>query len=236
MEGPKSEQTERLFSSIAPTYDKLNHWLSMGVDRTWRRRSLKRIVDRSRPQRILDVACGTGDYSIAIAQHAHPDTKVLGFDLTEAMLEVMREKVDRLGLAHQITTQQGNCERMPFADNSFDCVTIAFGIRNFEHREEALQEIRRVLVPGGRLVILELSMPTIPLLRQAYQLYFTRLLPMVGGWVSGDKAAYRYLPASVLHFPNKKEWMATMKRCGYDPVRHKAFTFGICRMYEGSLA
>lgn len=233
MQGPRIRDTERLFNSIAPTYDSLNHWLSLGVDKSWRRRSLRWIVDPSVPQQILDIACGTGDYSIAIARRAHPDTVVTGVDLTEAMLQVMRSKVEKAGLSGRIVAEQGNAEAMRFADNRFDRATIAFGIRNFEHREQALREILRVLKPGGRLVILELSVPTNPLLRWCYNLYFTRLLPAIGGMVSGDKAAYRYLPASVLSFPNKREWMETMRRCGFHNVSHRAYTLGICRLYIG---
>ena len=233
MQGPRIRDTERLFNSIAPTYDSLNHWLSLGVDKSWRRRSLRWIVDPSVPQQILDIACGTGDYSFAIARRAHPDTVVTGVDLTEAMLQVMRSKVEKAGLSGRIVAEQGNAEAMRFADNRFDRATIAFGIRNFEHREQALREILRVLKPGGRLVILELSVPTNPLLRWCYNLYFTRLLPAIGGMVSGDKAAYRYLPASVLSFPNKREWMETMRRCGFHNVSHRAYTLGICRLYIG---
>ena len=184
MQGPKTESTELLFNSIAPTYDRLNHLLSLGIDHTWRRRSLRWIVNRSQPQQILDIACGTGDYSIAIARHAHPDTQVLGIDLTEGMLQVMRHKVDEQGLADRISCEQGNSEQMRFADDSFDRATIAFGIRNFEHREQALREILRVLRPGGRLVILELSLPANPLIRWCYNFYFTQVLPRIGGWLS----------------------------------------------------
>ena len=233
MQGPRTRDTERLFNSIAPTYDSLNHWLSLGVDKSWRRRSLRWIVAPSTPQQILDIACGTGDYSIAIARRAHPGTVVTGVDLTEAMLQVMRSKVEKAGLSGRIVAEQGNAEAMRFADNRFDRATIAFGIRNFEHREQALRELLRVLKPGGRLVILELSVPSNPLLRWCYNLYFTRLLPAIGGMVSGDKAAYRYLPASVLSFPNKREWMETMCRCGFRNVSHRAYTLGICRLYIG---
>ncbi len=228
-----AQNIEQLFNTIAPTYDSLNHWLSLGVDKIWRRRSLRYFVDKRQAQHILDIACGTGDFSIAIAQHAHPDSFVQGLDLTEGMLEVMQQKIAQKGLAHCIAAEQGNSEQMRFADSSFDCATIAFGIRNFEHRERALQEILRVLKPGGQLVILELSVPASPLLQWCYKLYFTRLLPLIGGMISGDKAAYRYLPASVIAFPNKKEWIATMGRCGYSNVCHKAFSLGICRMYIG---
>lgn len=276
--GPQAEKIRTLFNTIAGDYDRLNHWLSLGIDRTWRKRALKDILpecgseergesgrldadssakaDASRPYAVLDVACGTGDFSLEIARrcvrHSLPCT-ITGLDLSEGMLAVMREKVARAGFLEgasgseasdskafrsgdigvTISVLQGNSEAMPFDDGSFDCVTIAFGIRNFEHREQALQEILRVLKPGGRLVILELSVPATPVLRWCYNLYFTHILPWIGGWISGDKAAYRYLPASVLKFPGKEEWMQTMRSCGYTEVRHKAYTLGICRQYVG---
>lgn len=230
---PDSRKIQSLFDSIAGDYDKLNHLLSLGIDRTWRRRSLKWITDGDSPRKILDIACGTGDFSIEIARHSDAATSVTGIDLSEGMLGVMDRKVRDAGLSGKISAAQGNCEEMDFEDCSFDRATIAFGIRNFENREKALREILRVLKPGGRLVILELSVPSNPVLRWFYCLYFTKVLPWIGGLVSGDKAAYRYLPASVLRFPPKDEWMATMRGCGYGNVNHKAFTFGICRMYTG---
>lgn len=223
---------EALFDSIAKDYDKLNHILSLGVDRTWRRRALKWIVGEN-TRSVLDIACGTGDFSIEIARRSDASTSVTGIDLSEGMLEVMRQKVVAAGLSGRISAEQGNGEWMRFSDDAFDRVTIAFGIRNFENREKALREILRVLRPGGKLVILELSVPSNPVLKNCYCLYFTKLLPIVGGFVSGDKAAYRYLPASVLKFPGKKEWMATMEGCGFRNVIHRAFTFGICRLYVG---
>lgn len=232
MKGPKTEKIRDLFNSIAEDYDKLNHILSLGVDRTWRKRAIKCIAE-DKPQRILDIACGTGDFSLEIARRTNPETMIVGLDLSEGMLEVMDRKVAEAGLSGRISTRQGNSEAMDFADDLFDRVTIAFGIRNFENRETALKEILRILKPGGRLVILELSVPSNTVLRWFYNLYFTKVLPWIGGAVSGDKAAYSYLPASVIQFPGKEEWMATMSSCGYKEVRHKAFTFGICRMYTG---
>ena len=223
-----------MFNSIADDYDRLNHILSLGIDRSWRRRALKQIVTPAAPQKILDVACGTGDFSIAIAKAAHIHSRITGADLSDGMLEVMQGKVAREGLQKQISTMQCNCEDMPFEDGAFDRVTIAFGIRNFEHREAALREFARVLKPGGRLVILELSIPSQPFLRKVYNFYFTKILPLIGGLVSGNKGAYRYLPASVLRFPGPEEWMSTMNACGFSSVTHKAFTFGICRMYTGT--
>lgn len=233
MTGPKKENVEQMFDSIAKDYDRLNHIMSLDIDKTWRYRALRQIVEKGKKQEILDIACGTGDFSIAIARKSDHGTMIHGLDLSAGMLEVMRQKVEKLGLQDRITAQQGDCEKMGFADDSFDRVTIAFGIRNFEHREAALKEILRVLRPGGKLVILELSVPSNPVIRWFYKLYFTRILPLIGGGISGDKSAYNYLPASVLRFPGKKEWIATMQSCGYSKVLHKAFTLGICRMYVG---
>lgn len=221
------------FDTIASDYDRLNHLLSLGIDKTWRKRALKEIVEPDKPQQILDVACGTGDFSIVIAKKANPDTLVTGVDLSEGMLKVMEGKVNAASLDSRIKMEQGNCEKMRFPDESFDRVTVAFGIRNVVHRQEALKEMLRVLKPGGRLVILELSVPSNPVIRWFYKIYFTHILPLIGGCISGDKAAYRYLPASVLKFPGKQEWMATMTSCGFRCVRHKSFTLGICRMYVG---
>lgn len=233
MDGPKAGKIEQMFDSIAGDYDRLNHLMSLGIDRCWRRRAIRQVVEKDHPQTILDAACGTGDFAIAIAKAANPLTLVTGVDLSENMLAVMRQKVAGNNLEGQIITKQGNCESLPWPDSSFDCVTIAFGIRNFEHRELALKEFLRVLRPGGRLVILELSLPSNSIIRRLYNLYFTRILPGIGGRISGDKAAYNYLPASVLKFPGRRQWTSTMQDCGYNNVSHKAFTLGICRMYTG---
>ena len=230
---PQKEKIQQMFDGIAPDYDRLNHLMSLGVDRCWRRRALREIVTPGAPQQILDIACGTGDFSLAIARRMHPDSRITGLDLSEGMLAVMRQKVQKAGLDGRIACEQGDSEAMRFPDGSFDCVTIAFGIRNFAHREAALQEILRVLKRSGRLVILELSVPENKLLRWAYNLYFMHFVPWIGGLISGDKAAYKYLPASVQAFPGRREWTATMVRCGYANVRHRAFTFGLCRMYVG---
>ena len=234
MEGQQTQKVGQMFDAIAPDYDRLNHLLSLGTDRSWRRRALKQVVAPSVPQKILDAACGTGDFSIAIAKAAHIHSRITGADLSEGMLEIMRKKTAREGLQKQISTIKCNCESLPFDDGTFDRVTIAFGIRNFEHRESALKEFARVLKPGGKLVILELSVPSKPGLRRLYNFYFTKMLPLIGGLVSGNKGAYRYLPASVINFPGPERWMATMASCGYRGITHKAFTFGICRMYTGT--
>ena len=230
---PQKEKIQQMFDGIAPDYDRLNHLMSLGVDRSWRRRALREIVTPERPQALLDIACGTGDFALAQARRMHADSRITGLDLSEGMLAVMREKVEKAGLAGRISCEQGDCEQMRFAEGSFDCATIAFGIRNFAHREAALREILRVLKPGGRLVILELSVPENRFLRWGYNLYFKHFVPWIGGRISGDRAAYTYLPASVQAFPGRREWTATMAGCGYAQVRHKAFTLGLCRMYVG---
>ena len=230
---PRKDQIQQMFDGIAPDYDRLNHLMSLGADRSWRRRALREIVTPGTPQQILDLACGTGDFSLAIARKMHPDSRITGLDLSGGMLAIMREKVARAGLRDRISCKQGDSEAMPFTDGAFDVVTIAFGIRNFEHREAALSEILRVLKPGGRLVILELSVPEGRFFRWFYNLYFKHFVPWIGGRISGDRAAYEYLPASVQAFPGRREWTGTMARCGFTQVRHRAFTFGICRMYIG---
>lgn len=221
-----------MFDSISGDYDKLNHIMSLDVDRTWRKRALKRIVDTAGPLSVLDLACGTGDFSVAIAERLESG-HVTGVDLSEGMLKVMEEKVAREGLGSKVSAELGDGEDLHFPDASFDRVTIAFGIRNFEDKAKGLRETLRVLKPGGRLVILELSRPENAVVRWFYDLYFLHVMPAIGGSVSGDKAAYKYLPASVVKFPSKDEFMAMMREAGFGNVSHKAFTFGICRMFIG---
>lgn len=229
---PAKEKIESMFDSIAGDYDKLNHIMSLDVDKSWRKRALKEIVDGSGPLEVLDLACGTGDFSITIAK-ASDEVKVTGVDLSEGMLAVMADKVERQGLGGRIFFEQGDGENLRFTDGTFDRVTIAFGIRNFEDRLKGLREMFRVLKPGGRLVLLELSRPENKVIRWLYDIYFLHIMPVIGGKVSGDKAAYAYLPASVKTFPGKKEFSAMMAQAGFKNVRHKAFSLGICRMYTG---
>lgn len=234
MQEKHSQKIERMFDSIAADYDRLNHLMSLGIDRSWRRKALKQIVVPGQVLRVLDAACGTGDFSIAIARKAESGSRVTGVDLSEKMLAVMQEKLSKEGLQDRIRTFKGNCEELPFPEDSFDRVTIAFGIRNVEKREVALKEFLRVLKPGGKLVILELSEPSAPLLRRIYNVYFDHILPFVGGTISGDRVSYRYLPASVHRFPGPERWMGLMGFCGFKQVTHKAFSAGICRMYTGT--
>lgn len=229
---PKKEKVREMFDNIAPSYDKLNHVLSMNVDKLWRRHALREIVDGS-AQRILDVACGTGDSTISIAKAAGAGSEVIGADISEGMMALVEGKAAKAGVGDCIRLQVADGEDLPYEDGGFDRVTCAFGIRNFEHKEKGLSEFRRVLKPGGKAVILELSVPQNRVVRWAYDLYFTRLLPRIGGAVSGDKAAYRYLPASVHQFPAPQAFCRMMEDAGFSRVRCRTFTFGLCRMFVG---
>lgn len=221
-----------MFDGIAPSYDKLNHLMSLNVDKRWRKRALKEVVDGS-VQQILDVACGTGDSTIAIAKAANPGSRVTGVDISEGMMALLMEKAAHEGVHDRIRLKVADGENLPFEDGSFHRVTCAFGIRNFEHKEKGLQEFLRVLKPGGKAVILELSVPENRFVRRCYDLYFLHLLPWIGGRVSGNKEAYRYLPASVHAFPAPSAFSAMMEAAGFRKVRSRAFTFGLCRLYVG---
>jgi demethylmenaquinone methyltransferase/2-methoxy-6-polyprenyl-1,4-benzoquinol methylase len=229
---PKKEKVQQMFDNIAPTYDQLNHIMSLSVDKLWRRHALKEIVDGT-PQRILDVACGTGDSTISIARAAAEGTKVTGADISEGMMALVMEKVRKAGVGDRIDLQVADGEALPYGEGTFDRVTCAFGIRNFEHKEKGLAEFRRVLKPGGKAVILELSVPQNRVIRWVYDLYFLHILPWVGGSISGDKAAYKYLPASVHNFPAPNDFCAMMEAAGFRSVRCKTFTLGLCRMFVG---
>lgn len=221
-----------MFDSIAKDYDSLNHIMSLSIDKIWRKKAIRKIKDAGDSPWVLDVACGTGDFSIAIAK-AIGNGKVIGVDISKEMLEVMRRKVLKNNLESIISQEVGDGENLRFPEDSFDRVVNAFGIRNFEDRDKGLREALRVLRPGGRLVILELSRPQNKIIRWFYDLYFLNILPKIGGKVSGDKKAYMYLPASVKAFPSKKEFMEQMRKAGFVNITHRALTFGICRMYCG---
>ncbi len=227
----KKEKIKSLFDNIAPDYDKLNHILSLNIDKGWRRKAVKEIADSAKPLTVLDVACGTGDFTIEIARKAAEGSSIIGIDLSEGMMKVGREKLKAAGI--DATLEYGDCEALTYPGSSFDRVSVGFGVRNFEHLEIGLKEMYRVLKPGGKLVILELSVPSNPVIRWCYKLYFLKILPAIGGWVSGNRGAYKYLPASVLHFPAPDKFIPMLKEAGFGDVRHKAFTLGICRMYVG---
>lgn len=227
----KKEGIRKLFDNIAPDYDKLNHILSLNIDKGWRRKAVRELIDTSIPLEILDVACGTGDFTIEIAQNAPAGSKVTGIDLSEGMMKIGREKIQAAGV--DAVMVQGDCEELPYPDNTFHRISVGFGVRNFEHLQIGLDQMHRVLVPGGKLVILELSVPSNSFIRWCYKLYFLKILPAIGGWISGDRGAYEYLPASVLKFPLPDKFIPMLHKAGFEKVTHRGLTFGICRMYIG---
>ena len=229
---PKKEKIQQMFDEIAPSYDKLNHIMSLDVDKLWRRHALKEIVDGT-PQQILDVACGTGDSTIVTAKAAAPGSHVIGADISEGMMALVMDKARAAGVEDRVSLQVADGENLPFEEASFHRVTCAFGIRNFEHKELGLKEFYRVLKPGGKAVILELSVPRNRVLCWLYDLYFLHILPWIGGRISGDKAAYQYLPASVHAFPAPEVFQQMIRDAGFSQVHHRSFSQGLCRMYVG---
>lgn len=225
----KKEKIKGLFDSIAPDYDRLNHILSLNIDKRWRNRAVSELIDTNLSLKVLDVACGTGDFTIEIARKAAQGSKVIGVDLSEGMMKIGREKIAAAGV--QAVMEYGDCEALDYADGSFDRVSAGFGVRNFENLDKGLREMCRVLKTRGKIVILELSIPTNPLIRWCYKLYFLKILPAIGGWFSGNRGAYTYLPSSVLRFPSPDNFAAMMTEAGFADVHHRSLTLGICRMY-----
>lgn len=226
----KKEKVQEMFNGIASKYDLLNHLLSMGIDKSWRRKAMREL-ERRRRDVVLDIACGTGDFSIEALRHGVG--RVVGADISENMLAVAREKARVRGLEDRLEFRYGDSENLDFGDGTFDAVTVAFGVRNFEHLERGLSEMCRVLRPGGKVVILEFSIPDRFPMKQLYRFYFKQILPRVGGLVSGDRKAYEYLPASVFAFPQGKRFLEIMRSCGYRNVTQQRLTFGIASLYTG---
>lgn len=218
-----------MFDNIAPTYDRLNHILSFSIDRLWRRRVV-RIVRRLTPERIMDLATGTGDLAIEMAQRI-PKARIMGVDLSENMLEVAAAKVRRLGLDDHIALYQGDAEALDVADGVLDVVTVAFGVRNFADVERGLSEIWRSLRSGGHIVILEFSTPRNFLVRKAYKFYSERIMKPVGGMVSKDRQAYDYLPDSIAEFSSPEQVLALMERVGFRECHRRSQSFGIAQIY-----
>lgn len=229
-EGSKKEQVAEMFDNISERYDLLNHLLSLSIDKGWRKKVVK-LVSAKKPKLLLDVATGTADLAIAL-EKSHPE-KITGIDISAGMLEVGRKKVAAKGLSQMITLQQADSENLPFEDNTFDAITVAFGVRNFENLEKGLSEMYRVLKPGGHLLVLEFSQPQGFPMKQLYSFYFKNILPTIGKMVSKDSRAYTYLPESVQAFPHGKAFMDIMEKCGYKKGVRIPLTFGIASIYEG---
>lgn len=229
--GEKHEQVEEMFDHIAPTYDVLNHTLSLGTDRGWRRKAMD-ALGKYHPRHVLDVATGTGDFAILAARRLGTEgLHITGVDISEGMMQVGREKVRQLGLEHVISFRREDCTQLSFDDASFDAVTVAYGVRNFQHLDAGLREMCRVLRPGGHLLVVELASPPHFPMKQLFWLYSHVWMPLVGRLVSKDDHAYRYLPATMEAFPQGEVMEGILLRAGFRSVEWKRFTFGICTMY-----
>jgi demethylmenaquinone methyltransferase / 2-methoxy-6-polyprenyl-1,4-benzoquinol methylase len=226
----KKQQVARMFDNISGRYDLLNHLLSLGIDKAWRKQAI-RLLKPLQPKLLLDVATGTGDFALQ-AMELQP-TKIIGVDISEGMLEMGRKKIERLGKTGVIELRTRDSENLGFEENKFDAVTVAFGVRNFENLEKGLQEIFRVLRPGGMLVVLEFSKPRSFPFRQLYNFYFKFVLPKIGSLISKDKSAYTYLPESVQAFPDGEAFMTILKKVGFKDTACRSLTFGISSIYTG---
>lgn len=220
-----------MFDNIAPTYDRLNHTLSLSIDRLWRRRTV-RMVAKDSPKSILDMATGTGDLALMMARHI-PQANITGIDLSDGMLEVAREKVARERLSERVTFQAGDAEHINIEDEMFDAATVAFGVRNFGDIKRGLEEMARTLRHNGKIFVLEFSTPCNRFIRWAYGIYSHKILPRIGGAISHDRAAYEYLPDSVEEFPAPERFMEIMRQAGFSECRSRSLTFGIAHIYIG---
>ena len=221
----KGKLVEEMFDNIAPAYDKLNHRLSWNIDKSWRNQAIQ-ALQPYHPQVMLDIATGTGDFAILATKMLKPQ-KLIGADISEGMMKIGKQKVAEQKLDHVISFMKEDCMNLSFADNTFDAITAAFGIRNFEHLDKGLSEMHRVLKKGGHLSIVELTFP----MRQLFKIYSHTFLPFYGKLVSKDKSAYNYLTASIEAFPQGEKMMEIFKKAGFDDMRFKRLTFGICTMY-----
>lgn len=235
--GEKHEQVEVMFDRIAPTYDMLNHTLSLGIDRGWRRKAID-ALGKHRPRTLLDIATGTGDFAILAAQrmcgnqgHFDAPVHIIGADISEGMMQVGRHKVAHMGLEEIITFRKEDCLNLSFADGTFDAVTVAYGVRNFQNLDAGLRETYRVLKEGGHLLIVELTTPPHFPMKQLFWLYSHVWMPLVGRLISKDRQAYKYLPATMEVFPQGEVMEGILRKAGFRSVEWKRFTFGICTMY-----
>ena len=228
-EGEKTKQVEAMFDNIAPTYDQLNHRLSWNIDRGWRKKAIKALAPY-KPQMMLDIATGTGDFAILAAQMLHPK-KLIGADISEGMMAVGRQKVEQLGLADVISFEHEDCLALSYADESFDAVTAAFGIRNFQNLEQGLSEMCRVLRKGGHLSIAELTTPVAFPMKQLFHVYSHTVLPLYGRLISHDKSAYSYLTATIEAFPQGELMVDILQKVGFSKASFRRLTFGICTLY-----
>lgn len=224
----KKEQVAEMFDNIAPKYDFLNQLLSLGIHKGWRRKAVD-LLKAKHPKTILDIATGTGDFAIE-AMKLNPD-KIMGVDISKGMLELGVEKIKKLGLQNKIELKLGDSENLPFEDNSFDAITVGFGVRNFENLEKGIADIYRVLKTGGEVSILEFSKPQNFPIKQVYNFYFRYITPFIGKLFSNDNAAYTYLPESVNAFPAGEEFLIKLREAGFKESKDIPVTFGIASIY-----
>ena len=225
----KKKQVENMFDKIAFRYDFLNRFLSAGIDVSWRKKAIRELLPLQ-PKSVLDVATGTGDFAITSYKILKPE-KITGIDISEGMLDIGRKKIVKLGLENHIQLLNGDSEAIFFKDGSFDAVTVAFGVRNFENLEKGLSEIYRVLKPGGRLVVLEFSKPSLPVVKNLYNFYMKFITPNVGKLISKNNDAYQYLNDSVQKFPEKETFTNILNQLGYRHSFYKTLSLGICTIY-----
>lgn len=228
----KKEQVADMFNNISKTYDFLNHFLSFGIDIIWRKKAIKSLK-KYNPQILLDVATGTGDFALEAIKTLKPQ-KVIGVDISAGMLEVAKEKIKVQKLEKTFKVQLGDSEQLPFDDESFDAVTVAFGVRNFENLKNGLAEIQRVLKPNGKAIILEFSNPKSFPIKQVYSFYSKTFIPTMGKLFSKDSSAYSYLPESVIQFPDGQRFADLMMEVGFAETIIRPQTFGICTIYEST--
>ena len=228
-EEKKSVQVEKMFDNIAPSYDRLNHTLSWNIDKRWRRKAIEWLTP-FRPQRMMDVATGTGDFAIQACRLLQP-AELIGTDISEGMMNVGREKVRQAGLERRISFAKEDCTALSFPDKRFDAITVAFGVRNFEGLDKGLSEMHRVLDDNGHLVILELSEPERFPMKQLYGIYSKVVIPTLGKLFSKDRSAYTYLPQSIKAFPQGEVMQQIIRSAGFSEVSFKRLTLGICTLY-----
>ena len=227
----KKEQVAHMFNNIAPQYDFLNRFLSAGIDISWRKKALS-LLKKDNPKKILDIATGTADVAILAANMLSPE-KIVGIDISDGMLELGRKKIANLNLQDTIELLQGDSEAIQFNDDSFDAVTVSFGVRNFQHLEKGLNEIKRVLRKGGKIVILEFSRPSMPGIQQLYKIYMSVLAPGIGKLFSNNRGAYQYLNDSVQKFPEGKDFITVLNTIVFHNTSFKRLSLGICSIYIG---
>ena len=228
-QGSKAQQVEQMFDNIAPTYDTLNHRLSWNIDKGWRRKAIAQLKPFA-PKQLLDVATGTGDFAIQACQMLD-DVQITGIDISEGMMEVGRRKVSQMGLSERIRFEREDCTRLSYPDGTFDAVTAAFGIRNFDNLDQGLAEMCRVLRKGGVLSIVELTSPVSFPMRQLFHIYAHTVLPVYGRLISRDNSAYSYLTKTIEAFPQGERMVGILLKAGFSEASFRRLTFGICTMY-----